>query len=59
MNGAGKGDRPRPFNRKRWDEGYDRAFGPWQNAGPPKDEAEAELYDHLRDAAVDIIGKNR
>lgn len=24
---AGKGDRTRPFNQKRWDEGYDRAFG--------------------------------
>ena len=24
---AGKGDRIRPYNRKRWDEGWDRAFG--------------------------------
>ena len=24
---AGKGDRIRPFNRKKWDEGYERVFG--------------------------------
>lgn len=24
---AGKGDRVRPYNRKRWDEGWDRVFG--------------------------------
>lgn len=24
---AGKGDRIRSYNRKRWDEGWDRAFG--------------------------------
>ncbi len=28
MNGeAGKGDKTCPFNRKRWDTGWDRAFG--------------------------------
>ncbi len=28
MNGeAGKGDKTCPFNRQRWDEGWDRAFG--------------------------------
>lgn len=27
---AGKGDRIRPFNRKKWDEGYERAFGKWR-----------------------------
>ena len=25
--GAGKGDAPRPINKKRYDEGYIRAFG--------------------------------
>ena len=24
---SGKGDRYRPMNRKKWDEGWDRAFG--------------------------------
>ncbi len=24
---AGKGDRVRAYNRKRWDEGWDRAYG--------------------------------
>ena len=24
---AGKGDRVRPYNRKLWDKGWDRAFG--------------------------------
>lgn len=24
---AGKGDRVRPYNRKLWDEGWDRVFG--------------------------------
>jgi len=27
MSDAGKGDRPRPFDRKRWDEGWAKAFG--------------------------------
>lgn len=25
---SGKGSKRRPFNQKKWDEGYDRAFGP-------------------------------
>ena len=24
---GGKGDRRRPFNRKKWDEGWERVFG--------------------------------
>lgn len=24
---AGKGDRIRPYNRRRWNKGWDRAFG--------------------------------
>ncbi len=28
MNGeAGKGDKTCPFNRKRWDDGWDHAYG--------------------------------
>jgi len=31
---AGKGDRLRPFDRKKWAEGYERAFG--KRKPPPK-----------------------
>ena len=27
MSGSGKGDKPRPFDRKKWDAGWERAFG--------------------------------
>ncbi|MCK5608957.1 hypothetical protein KAR91_44195 [Candidatus Pacearchaeota archaeon] len=27
MSGAGKGDRYRPYDRKLWDEGYERIHG--------------------------------
>jgi len=26
-SGAGKGDAPRPVNKKRWDDNYERIFG--------------------------------
>jgi hypothetical protein len=26
-HGAGKGDRPRPVDRKKWDAGWERVFG--------------------------------
>jgi len=28
MNNAGKGSRYRPVDRQKWDEGWDRVFGP-------------------------------
>lgn len=31
MSNAGKGDRIRPFDQKKWDEGYERVFGRAKN----------------------------
>ena len=33
---AGKGDSYRPVDRKKYDENYDRIFGPTQSKGKPK-----------------------
>jgi len=44
MNGAsdyGKGDQPRPFSRKKWDEGWERIWGK-----PPVPDCE-HLHCHL------------
>lgn len=42
---AGKGDRPRPCNRKKWAEGYERAFG------KPK----PRFFEGLRDAIIEGV----
>ena len=31
---AGKGDRPRPFDKKRYDENYEKIFGPPKKKQP-------------------------
>ena len=35
--GAGKGDDPRPFNKKVWDENFDKAFPPREPTDFQKD----------------------
>lgn len=38
MSGAGKGDSPRPVNKKRYDENFERIFGKRPNKNVKSDE---------------------
>lgn len=44
MTGAGKGDRYRPVDRAKWDEGWERAFGKRRDTRPRPIEAAILSY---------------
>ena len=35
---AGKGDRPRPVDKKKWEDNYERLFGPKRKKDGSKDQ---------------------
>ena len=43
----GKGDKRRPFDQKKWDEGYKRAFGTSQKESK-RDNARQRKQTHIR-----------